>query len=127
MKAIQILVEDHIAIDGKQLRRSHDKAKGKTSLHMVSAWGSKNGIVLGQEKVRDKSNEIIAIPPLLVLLEIANCVRRFTKNNHPFQRGAGGWPQTIFLPQLLYQSVAQVISLLFVSALRPSHKLCLPF
>jgi len=74
VKAIANLIEEHIAIDGKMLRRSHDRANDKAALHMVSAWSSKNGIVLGQEKVRDKSNEIIAIPELLELLDLANCI-----------------------------------------------------
>lgn len=74
VKAIAALMEVHIAIDGKKLRRSHDRAKEKTALHMVSAWSSKHGMVLGQEKVRDKSNEMIAIPTLLELLEVANCI-----------------------------------------------------
>lgn len=72
--SIKTLREKHIAIDGQQLRRSHDKAAGQAALHMVSAWSSKNGLVLGQEKVRAKSNEIIAIPVLLELLDITNCV-----------------------------------------------------
>jgi len=74
VQAITELMEEHIAIDGKQLRRSHDRANNKAALHMVSAWSSKNHIVLGQEKVRDKSNEIIAIPALLELLDLANCL-----------------------------------------------------
>jgi predicted transposase YbfD/YdcC len=74
VKAIADLMEEHIAIDGKMLRRSHDRAKDKAALHMVSAWSSKNSMVLGQEKVRDKSNEIIAIPELLELLDLANCI-----------------------------------------------------
>jgi predicted transposase YbfD/YdcC len=74
VKSIAELVEKHITIDGKQLRRSHDRTNDKTALHMVSAWSSENGIVLAQEKVRDKSNEIIAIPALLELLALANCV-----------------------------------------------------
>jgi len=74
VKAIAELMEKHIAIDGKQLRRSHDRTNDKAALHMVSAWSSENRMVLGQEKVRDKSNEIIAIPALLEILEIANCI-----------------------------------------------------
>ena len=63
-----------IAIDGKQLRRSHDKAIGKDAIHMVSAWASENRLVLGQVKVDEKSNEITAIPQLLDLLEISGCI-----------------------------------------------------
>ena len=63
-----------IAIDGKQSRRSYDRASGKTAINMVSAWASENQMVLGQVKVDDKSNEITAIPELLELLEIAGCI-----------------------------------------------------
>lgn len=63
-----------IAIDGKKLRRSHDKSKGKAAIHMVSAWASSNRLTLGQRKVDDKSNEITAIPELLEVLEIAGCI-----------------------------------------------------
>jgi predicted transposase YbfD/YdcC len=63
-----------IAIDGKTVRRSHDKTIGKDAIHMVSAWASTNGITLGQRKVDDKSNEITAIPELLRLLHIAGCI-----------------------------------------------------
>lgn len=63
-----------IAIDGKQSRRSYDRATGKTAIYMVSAWASENGMVLGQTKVDAKSNEITAIPELLSMLEIAGCI-----------------------------------------------------
>jgi predicted transposase YbfD/YdcC len=63
-----------IAIDGKTVRRSHDKAIGKDAIHMVSAWASTNGITLGQRKVDDKSNEITAIPELLDLLNVTGCI-----------------------------------------------------
>jgi len=63
-----------IAIDGKTARRSHDKTIGKDAIHMVSAWASRNGIVLGQRKVDAKSNEITAIPELLRLLDVTGCL-----------------------------------------------------
>jgi len=63
-----------VAVDGKKLRRSHDKTIGKDAIHMVSAWASENRLVLGQIKVDDKSNEIPAIPQLLDLLEISGCI-----------------------------------------------------
>lgn len=63
-----------VAIDGKKLRRSHDKALGKNAIHMVSAWASANGLTLGQRKVDDKSNEITAIPELLKVLDISGCI-----------------------------------------------------
>ena len=63
-----------IAIDGKCLRRSVDKASRKAAIDMVSAWAQQNSLVLGQEKVSDKSNEITAIPRLLKRLDIAGVV-----------------------------------------------------
>lgn len=75
---IQLLTEDLtdeiISIDGKTLRRSHDTNKGKKAIHMVSAWANKAGLVLGQVKVDEKSNEITAIPELLKVLEITGCI-----------------------------------------------------
>lgn len=63
-----------IAIDGKQLRGSHDSGVGKNAIYMVSAWATENQLVLGQRKVDDKSNEITAIPKLLKLLEVKGCI-----------------------------------------------------
>ena len=63
-----------IAIDGKCLRRSLDKASKKAAIYMVSAWAQQNNLVLGQVKVDDKSNEITAIPKLLARLDIAGAV-----------------------------------------------------
>jgi len=60
-----------IAIDGKTLRRSHDKRLGKKAIHMVSAWATSSSLVLGQEKVESKSNEITAIPRLLEVLDLS--------------------------------------------------------
>ena len=72
MKDIQEVTDgDVVAIDGKTLRRSFDRAPdGKGAIHMVSAWLDRNRVVLGQLKVEEKSNEITAIPELLKLLEI---------------------------------------------------------
>lgn len=63
-----------IAIDGKQLRRSHDKSNRQKAIHMVSAWATANHLVLGQVKVKGKSNEITAIPVLLALLDLTGCI-----------------------------------------------------
>jgi len=60
-----------IAIDGKTLRRSYDKASSKSAIHMVSAWATENHISLGQVVVDAKSNEITAIPQLLKMLDIS--------------------------------------------------------
>jgi predicted transposase YbfD/YdcC len=63
-----------IALDGKTLRHSFDRASGQAAIHMVSAWASANHLVLGQVKVDGKSNEITAIPKLLELLEVSGCI-----------------------------------------------------
>jgi predicted transposase YbfD/YdcC len=60
----------HIAVDGKTSRRSFDTATGKLAIHTVSAWLSDEGLVLGQLKTADKSNEITAIPELLRSLDL---------------------------------------------------------
>ena len=63
-----------IAIDGKTARRSHDRANGKSAIHMVSAWAVQNHLILGQAKTEDKSNEIKAIPELLKVIDVEGCV-----------------------------------------------------
>ncbi|MGI6691491.1 MAG: ISAs1 family transposase [Christensenellales bacterium] len=63
-----------IAIDGKTMRGSRDRALDKTPLHIVSAWTSENNMVLGQVKTEEKSNEITAIPLLLELLDVKGAV-----------------------------------------------------
>lgn len=63
-----------IAIDGKTLRRSHDRAKGLAALHVVSAWATANRVVLGQVATEAKSNEITAIPALLALLMLKGAI-----------------------------------------------------
>lgn len=63
-----------IAIDGKTLRRSFDNASGKAAIHMVSAWAGRNRLVLGQQAVEAKSNEITAIPSLLKILDLTGCI-----------------------------------------------------
>lgn len=63
-----------VAIDGKKLRHSYDSTNGKGAIHMVSAWASENRLVLGQQKVNEKSNEITAIPALLQVLALEGCI-----------------------------------------------------
>src|SRR5687767_5975422 len=63
-----------IAIDGKTLRRTFDRAGGLGALHLVSAWASANGLTLGQVAVDAKSNEITAIPQLIDLLDLKDCI-----------------------------------------------------
>ena len=63
-----------VAIDGKALRRCHDRGKGQAALHLVSAWSVENGLTLGQRAVDGKSNEITAIPALLQLLDVSGAL-----------------------------------------------------
>jgi len=63
-----------IAIDGKTVRRSHERGIGKEAIHMVNAWATDNGIALGQWKTEAKSNEITAIPLLLRQLNVSGCI-----------------------------------------------------
>jgi predicted transposase YbfD/YdcC len=63
-----------VAIDGKTLRRSFDRAKSQSALHMVHAWATANHLLLGQVAVDEKSNEITAIPVLLKTLEISGAI-----------------------------------------------------
>jgi predicted transposase YbfD/YdcC len=64
--------QEIVALDGKALRRALDQ--GQTAKVVVSAWAADNGLVLGQQKVEDKSNEITAVPELLRRLELAGCI-----------------------------------------------------
>jgi predicted transposase YbfD/YdcC len=75
VQAVQVLTAGQvIAVDGKTLRRSHDRRRGKAALHLVSAWASANRLVLGQVATDAKSNEITAIPELLRLLDLKGCI-----------------------------------------------------
>ena len=65
---------DVIAIDGKTARRSFQKKGAKAPIHMVSAFAARQRLVLGQVKVAEKSNEIVAIPNLLEMLEIEGAI-----------------------------------------------------
>jgi predicted transposase YbfD/YdcC len=65
---------NHIAIDGKSLRRSHDHARGLGPLFLLSAWSVSQGISLGQLATEDKSNEITAIPELLAQINVKAAV-----------------------------------------------------
>jgi predicted transposase YbfD/YdcC len=65
---------DIVAIDGKTSRRSHARSKGRDPLHLVSAWASRQRLVLGQQAVTGKSNEIEAIPLLLERLALTGAL-----------------------------------------------------
>ncbi len=71
MKETETLTDSQvIAIDGKTLRRSYDPSDRKSTFHMVSAFATQNGVVMGQVKTDAKSNEITTIPELLDLLDL---------------------------------------------------------
>ena len=63
-----------VAVDGKTLRGSADRSHGQAALHLVSAWATASGLVLGQQATDAKSNEITAIPHLLRLLALEGCI-----------------------------------------------------
>jgi len=70
----KMTAEQVIASDGKTVRRSHDRVNGKKTLHLVSAWASKNEMMIGQRKIEDQSNEISANPELLKIPDIRGCI-----------------------------------------------------
>jgi predicted transposase YbfD/YdcC len=72
--AVEKVTDGVVAVDGKRLRRSHDRAADKAAIQMVSAWAAANRLILGQSKVAEDSNEITAVPELLEVLEIAGCI-----------------------------------------------------
>jgi len=68
----QTVSQEIVALDGKALRRAFNK--DQSVKYVVSAWAESNGLVLGQLKVADKSNEITAVPELLRVLELGGCI-----------------------------------------------------
>jgi hypothetical protein len=70
----ELIPDEIIAVDGKTLRRSHNRGKGLAALHLVSAWATGNRVVLGQVATEAKSNEIKAIPRLLEWLKLEGCI-----------------------------------------------------
>ena len=69
----EITEQEIVPIDGKTLRRSHDKANGQRAIELVSAWTRRNRLMRGQIKVAEDSNEITAVP-LLLRLELQGCI-----------------------------------------------------
>jgi predicted transposase YbfD/YdcC len=72
--ATQGIDQPVLAIDGKTLRRSHDRSRGLGALHSVSVWATEFGLSLGQVATEEKSNEITAIPELLKLVDIRGAI-----------------------------------------------------
>jgi predicted transposase YbfD/YdcC len=71
---VELQPKEVVAIDGKTVRRSQDRSRGSEAIHVVSAWARENRLTLGEVKVSDKSNEIRAVPQLLKMLELKNCI-----------------------------------------------------
>jgi len=74
MAAFSKGIEGVVAIDGKVLRRSFDRTSGRSPLHMVSAWGCEQRLVLAQIATDAKSNEITAVPKLLEMLSLKGAI-----------------------------------------------------
>ncbi len=75
MQAVQTVTEGElINIDGKTLRGAKEAGNSRGLIHMVSVWSASQHLVLGQQKVSEKSNEITAIPALLKLLSVGGCL-----------------------------------------------------
>ena len=75
VRAVAAITDQEVVpIDGKTLRRSHDKTNGQRAIELVSAWTRANRLMLGQIKVAADSNEITAVPLLLRLLELKGCI-----------------------------------------------------
>lgn len=74
MTTITGMPEGVIAIGGKTVRRSHNRSQGTAAIHVVSAFAARQRLVLGQIKVAEKSNEIVAIPKLLDMLAIEDAI-----------------------------------------------------
>ena len=71
---IDIKEQEIVSIDGKTLRGTQDKENNRNVIHMVSAWANHAGVVLGQIRVNEKSNEIPAVPELLDCIDVKGCI-----------------------------------------------------
>lgn len=72
--ALAARVEGVVALDGKTARRSFDRQNRRPPLHLISAWACEQRLVLGQRRVDDGVNEIVALPELLALLALEGCI-----------------------------------------------------
>ena len=97
-----------LAIDGKTLRRSHDRSRSLGALHSVSVWASEFGLTLAQVATDEKSNEITAIPALLSLVDIQGAIitidamgtqtaiaEKIIDGGGDFRAGAEGKPRNV--------------------------------
>jgi predicted transposase YbfD/YdcC len=74
MKTTALRIDEVVAIDGKTLRGAIRRGDSKSLVHMVTAFGTANGVVYGTQKTNEKSNEITAVPRLLRLLHIRGAI-----------------------------------------------------
>lgn len=115
---VNIPEKEIVSLDGKTLRRSRDD--NFNVIHMVSAWASQTGVVLGQIKVNEKSNEIPAVPELLDLIDVKNyiitsdamscqkkTVQKITDNECDYVIGLKGNQGTLHEDVKLYFETAQ--------------------
>ena len=72
--AVKMCDKEIVSLDGKTLRGTQDTENNQDIIHMVSAWASESGVVLGQIKVSEKSNEITSVPELLDVIDVKNCI-----------------------------------------------------
>ena len=70
----ELIPGEIISIDGKTVKHSGSKSQGKKAIHIVNAWACEQRLVLAQVKVKNKSNEITAIPELIEVLELSGCL-----------------------------------------------------
>jgi hypothetical protein len=102
MQQFAQICEGVMALDGKTVRRSFDRASARSPLHLMSAWAADQRLVLGQLAVGDKSNKIVAVPKLLELLSLKgrivtadalNCQRQIARQaGRRLRAGAEGQP-----------------------------------
>ena len=69
----ELMPGDVVNIDGKTVKHSVNKAEGKKAIHLVNAWATEQQLVLAQQKVHERTNEITAIPHLIKVLELNGC------------------------------------------------------
>lgn len=119
---------DIVALDGKTSRRSHARAKGRAPLHLISAWAARQRLVLGQEAVEDKSNEIRAIPALLEKLALKGALVTIdamgTQGNVAEKIVAGGGDYLLALKAnwpVLHQDVVDFFADPAVEGIEPVH------
>lgn len=70
----ELIPGEVVAVDGKTLRRAMENGKEKSEIHLINAWASESGLVLGQMKSEGKGNEILTVPKFLEQLRVRGCI-----------------------------------------------------